>query len=456
MNQATYNVDFPPYLTPSTSLRYPHPPTNQVSVSSSHSPQLTSILTQKHIDKPINESPRVSDTTGASLQTKVPEHPTQPHSTEIWQTVSKKRTRNIEEQEHPNAKRTDYWLGETLPTSNRFSTLMEETTNEAPTQHMDHKPPPIFISGVVNIKPLIELLNVIAPDKYFVKTLRNEQVRVQPTESSIYTSIIKALMEKNTEFHTYKPRQDRSFRVVIRNLHPSTDIQDIKQAIMEKGHEVTNIWNAKQRGTNRPLPLHFIDMKPHPTNKEIYQLTTLLHTTVTVEAPYVKRAIPQCMRCQKYGHTKNYCRNSPKCVKCAEQHLTSECPRRSQDAAVKCANCGDQHPANYRGCVVHKKLQQQLYPKLRDRNMSQVPNTAGESKPHQPATSYAQAVKQQPTFPHIPNPHTPSTPTTTSQTTTTRPPNDLSELQTMMKNIMDQMSTLINLISMLVSKQTNG
>ena len=157
MNQATYNVDFPPYLTPSTSLRYPHPPTNQVSVSSSHSPQLTSILTQKHIDKPINESPRVSDTTGASLQTKVPEHPTQPHSTEIWQTVSKKRTRNIEEQEHPNAKRTDYWLGETLPTSNRFSTLMEETTNEAPTQHMDHKPPPIFISGVVNIKPLIEL-----------------------------------------------------------------------------------------------------------------------------------------------------------------------------------------------------------------------------------------------------------------------------------------------------------
>jgi len=86
---------------------------------------------------------------------------------------------------------------------------------------------------------------------------------------------------------------------------------------MEKGNEVTNIWNAKQRSTNRPLPLHFIDMKPHPTNKEIYQITTLLHMMVTVEAPHVKRAIPQCMRCQKYGHTKNYCRNSPKCEKCA-------------------------------------------------------------------------------------------------------------------------------------------
>jgi predicted solute-binding protein len=132
-----------------------------------------------------------------------------------------------------------------------------------------------------------------------VKTLSNEQVRVQPTESSICTIIIKALMEKNTEFHTFKSRQDRNFRVVIRNLHQSTEIQDIKRALIEKGHKVTNVWNAKQRNTNRPLPLHFIHMKPHFNNKEIYQITTLLNTVVKVEAPHAKRAIPQCMRGQK-------------------------------------------------------------------------------------------------------------------------------------------------------------
>jgi len=210
---------------------------------------------------------------------------------------------------------------------------------------------------------------------------------------------------------------------------------------MEKGHEVTNIWNVKQRGTNRPLPLHFIDIKPHPTNNEIYHITTLLHTIVTVEAPHVKRAIPQCMRCQKYGHTKNYYRNSPKCVKCAEQHLTSECPRKFQDTAVKYANCGDQHPANYRGCMIHKKLRQQLYPKLRDRYMTQNPFTTGASKLNPSAISYAQAVKQQPNPLQTPSSHTHLTPISTSQTTTTHPPNDISELQRMMKNIMDQMST---------------
>ena len=144
-------------------------------------------------------------------------------------------------------KKTDYWLGEALTTANRFSSLMEETTEEAPAQYTDPKPPPIFISGVVNIKPLIELLNVIARNKYLVKTLSNEQVCVQPTESSIYSTVIKSLMEKQTEFHTYKPRQDRSFRVVIQNLHPSTEIKDTKRALVEKGHEVTNVSNAKQR-----------------------------------------------------------------------------------------------------------------------------------------------------------------------------------------------------------------
>jgi len=58
-------------------------------------------------------------------------------------------------------KKTDYWLGETLTTTNRFSSLMEETTQAAPAQHTEFKPPPIFISVVVNIKPLLDLLNVI-------------------------------------------------------------------------------------------------------------------------------------------------------------------------------------------------------------------------------------------------------------------------------------------------------
>jgi hypothetical protein len=146
------------------------------------------------------------------------------------------------------------------------------------------------------MKPLTDLLNKIAPDNYTVRTLSTDQVREQPTESSVYTIIIKALIDKNTEFHTYKPRHDRSFREVIRNLHPSTDVTDIKRALSEQGHEITNVRNVKQRGTNRPLPLHFIDRKPQSNNKDIYNITTILHTIIKIESPHVKRTIPQCLR----------------------------------------------------------------------------------------------------------------------------------------------------------------
>ena len=77
-----------------------------------------------------------------------------------------------------------------------FSTLEEETPMDDLTQNTAPKPPPIFISGVTNTKPLIDLLNALAPNKYLVKTLPNDQVEVQPTGSSIYTAIIKALMDK--------------------------------------------------------------------------------------------------------------------------------------------------------------------------------------------------------------------------------------------------------------------
>jgi len=94
-----------------------------------------------------------------------------------WQKVSRKRQRYLEDQKNLNAKKQDYWLGGTITTTNRFSTLSEENVEEEAKQSTEPKPPPIFISGVKYIKPLIELHNEIAKVKYLVKTLYNDQVR---------------------------------------------------------------------------------------------------------------------------------------------------------------------------------------------------------------------------------------------------------------------------------------
>ena len=115
----------------------------------------------------------------------------------------------MDDLDHSTDRCTSYWLGEQLQTNNRYTPLAEETTEETIEGRVQPKPPPIFISNVLNIKPLSKLLNVIAPEKYLVKTLPNDQVRVHSLKSSDYTTIIKALAEKNTEFHSFKRRQDR-------------------------------------------------------------------------------------------------------------------------------------------------------------------------------------------------------------------------------------------------------
>jgi hypothetical protein len=115
------------------------------------------------------------------------------------------------------------------------------------------KPPPIYITDVTNISPLIQLLEQIAVQQYEVKALTHNQVKVQPKTSESYRIIIKALAEKCTQFHTYKLKDERSYRVVLQNIKYSISPEEIKIEIENLGHTVTNIWNIKQYRTKLPF-----------------------------------------------------------------------------------------------------------------------------------------------------------------------------------------------------------
>jgi hypothetical protein len=71
---------------------------------------------------------------------------------------------------------------------------------------------------------------------------------------------------------------------------------------------------------------------------------------IHIEPPRVnKRNIPQCARCQQYGHTRTYGNKPVACVKCGGPHNSKDCSKRNYTPA-KCALCGGNHPANYKGC----------------------------------------------------------------------------------------------------------
>lgn len=46
-----------------------------------------------------------------------------------------------------------------------------------------------------------------------------------------YNKIIKALDEKETQYHTYQAKNERSVRVVLCNIHPTINTQELKEEI---------------------------------------------------------------------------------------------------------------------------------------------------------------------------------------------------------------------------------
>lgn len=65
--------------------------------------------------------------------------------------------------------------------------------------------------------------------------------------------------------------------------------------------------------------------------------------------------VAQCHRCQAYGHSSYGCHNTPRCVRCAGEHVVADCPRTREEPAT-CINCGKPHAANYRHCPIYRRV----------------------------------------------------------------------------------------------------
>jgi hypothetical protein len=65
-------------------------------------------------------------------------------------------------------------------------------------------------------------------------------------------------------------KQDRAYSVVIRNLHYSIPIDDIKEELQKNGHPVRNIFKIRHKVNKHPLSMVYVDLEPKDNNKDIY------------------------------------------------------------------------------------------------------------------------------------------------------------------------------------------
>jgi hypothetical protein len=151
---------------------------------------------------------------------------------------------------------------------------------------------------------LDDLADVAEPDTYRTTALANDTVKISANTIDTYRSLVKHMKEENIVQHTYQIKTEQAYRIVIRHLHHSVTLDDIKEEIHKEGHTVRNIMNIKHKQTKNPSSLFCVDLEPHANNKEIFNLQFLDNTKITIEAPHKNRNIVQCQRCQTYGHCK--------------------------------------------------------------------------------------------------------------------------------------------------------
>lgn len=418
-----------------------------------------------------------------------------------WQTATKRKG-----QSPPNRaieKRTKQpKISDCMPpltTHNRFSELPElptektndpndhnQTSDEADnvdkTEQVLPKPPPIVVHDVEHISDIRTILDKTAGDTYTLKTMKNNQVKIMLKSIDTYRNVLKALKEKNLQLHSYQYKADKPLRVVLRNLHHSTDTEEIKCELSDKGFSVLNVWNVKHRKTKVPLPIFFIELAPADNNRNIYSINLFLHTRVKFEAPNQRTDIPRCARCQSYNHTMKYCDRAPRCIKCAGSHLSRECTRKEKDENVKCANCQGNHPANYKGCEVYQQIFKKAFPNLRP---TRRPNPSGIQSNKNPAN---EATRQSINTPNVPLGRSSNPPCEPQRSEGTRRKatyadiarqetqwnqqvihnsngspmvDDISELKALLKQqaeqtnrLLDQISSMINLMSALMSQKS--
>jgi hypothetical protein len=140
-----------------------------------------------------------------------------------------------------------------------------------------------------------------------------------------WNTIFKYLADnEQLKFHIHLPKLLKPYSVFIRHLHLSTPVEDIQAYITEKDYKVIQVTNILYRINKNALPLFRIDLKP---------ATFLIWTrcyTPKLKLKFQKkkkRAPPQCKSCQAYFHTSNFCHHTPRCVKCLDNHMFSECTK---------------------------------------------------------------------------------------------------------------------------------
>jgi len=84
------------------------------------------------------------------------------------------------------------------------------------------KPPPIFIREQINYNNFCQKMNELTNTSGIDSKSSTKGLKLQIYSPDSYRAVVKYLKNNNVSFHSYQSKEEKPYRVVIRNMHHST------------------------------------------------------------------------------------------------------------------------------------------------------------------------------------------------------------------------------------------
>ncbi|XP_045022818.1 uncharacterized protein LOC123466387 [Daphnia magna] len=252
--------------------------------------------------------------------------------------------------------------------------------------HVNNTLPPIFMKRDENttfknmksdqISSIVKELELKNGRFDKVSIAQGGDLIIRPTSTKQQEELLKttSVLNDSIEVSCSLPNSYTKQKMVIRQVPTGDTNEDIHQALKQKGYKVTNVHRFTTTKGTEKLPsttvaLEFEGPPPH----EIFLNGLVFH-------PETQRPNPlRCKRCQKIGHTANYCSNEEVCPNCGKPHEDmTKC-----SAPPKCVNCNNNHPSSSPNC-----------PKFSQ--MRAISRTINDGRPQidEQKSTYSQAVRR--------------------------------------------------------------
>lgn len=226
------------------------------------------------------------------------------------------------------------------------------------------KPPPITIPSM-NRPNAASFISTLPESKEFEIRFSADGIKIFAPSTEAFKAAKSKLIGSKTKFFTHLLRDEQTSKFILHGFY-ATELNELHSFLREAGVNPISIKNIsirnKRYDDHAVYLVHFLKSDKMKLSTLQANVKVINHVRVRWEFYQNKRNGPiQCTNCMSYGHGGASCFLAPVCIRCGFEHKSSECPLASDttnekrpripDEKVRCGLCGQNHPANYSGCV---------------------------------------------------------------------------------------------------------